>query len=51
MKIIWELKRHYPQDVEILSEEETKEFTPASPSRKMATRAPPVYIIPNNGDD
>jgi hypothetical protein len=50
MKIIRKLKRHCPQDLETLSEE-TKEFNPASPSRKMATCAPPVYVIPNNDDD
>jgi hypothetical protein len=37
--------------VETLSEEEMEEFTPASPPRKMATRAPPVYVIPNNDED
>jgi hypothetical protein len=48
MKTIRKLKRHCPQGVETLSDEETEEFTPASPPRKMVTRAPPVYIIPNN---
>jgi hypothetical protein len=28
-----------------------EEFTLASPPHKMATRAPPVYVIPNNDDD
>jgi hypothetical protein len=51
MKTIQKLKCHYPQDVETYSNEETEEFTPASPPRKMATRAPPVYVIPNNDDD
>jgi hypothetical protein len=51
MKIVRKLKNRYPQDMETLSEEETKEFTPASPARKMATHAPPVYAIPNNDDD
>jgi hypothetical protein len=51
MKTIQKLKRHYPQDMQMLSEEETEEFTLASPPRQMATCAPPVYIIPNNGDD
>jgi hypothetical protein len=51
MKTIQKLKCHYPQDVETHSNEETEEFTPASPPRKMATRAPPVYVIPNNDDD
>jgi hypothetical protein len=51
MKTIWKLKRHCPQDVEILSVEETEEFTPASPPRKMETGAPPVYVIPNHDDD
>jgi hypothetical protein len=51
MKIVRKLKRHCPQDVETLSVEETKEFTPASPPRKMSTRAPPVYVIRHNDDD
>jgi hypothetical protein len=51
MKIIWKLKCHYPQGMETLFEEVIEEFTPASPPRKMATRAPPVYVIPNNDDD
>jgi hypothetical protein len=51
MKTIWKLKRHYPQGMETLSNEETKEFTLASPPRKVATRAPPVYVIPDNDDD
>jgi hypothetical protein len=50
MKTIRKLKHHYPQGMETLSEEETEEFTPTSPPRKMVTRAPPVYIIPNNDD-
>jgi hypothetical protein len=51
MKTIKKLKRHYPQGVETLSNEETKEFTLASPPHKMATRAPLVYVIPNNDVD
>jgi gas vesicle protein len=51
MMTIQKLKHHYPQDVETLSNEETEEFTPASPPHKMATRSPPVYVIPNNDDD
>jgi hypothetical protein len=51
MKTIRMLKRHYPEGVETLSNEETEEFTLASPPHKMSTRAPPVYIIPNNDDD
>jgi hypothetical protein len=51
MKTIQKLKRHSPQGVETLSEEETKEFTPTSPPRKMVTRAPLVYVLPNNDDD
>jgi hypothetical protein len=51
MKIIRRLKHHCPQDLETLFEKETKEFTPASPPHKMATHAPPVYVIPNNDDD
>jgi hypothetical protein len=51
MKTIQKLKRHYPQGMETLSNEETEEFTLASPPHKMVTRAPPVYVIPNNDDD
>jgi hypothetical protein len=51
MKTIQMLKRHYPQGMETLSDEEMEEFTLASPPHKMATRAPPVYVIPNNDDD
>jgi hypothetical protein len=51
MKTIRKLKRHYPQCVETLSNEETKEFTLASPPRKMVTHAPPVYVIHNNDVD
>jgi hypothetical protein len=42
MKAIRKLKHRCPQGVETLSEEETEEFTPASPPRKMTTYAPPV---------
>jgi hypothetical protein len=51
MKTFRKLKRHYPQGMETLSEEVMEEFTPTSPPRKMATHAPPLYIIPNNDDD
>jgi hypothetical protein len=51
MKIIRELKCHCPKDMETPSEEDTEEFTPASPPCKIATHAPPVYIIPHNDDD
>jgi hypothetical protein len=51
MKIVRKLKPRCTQDVETLSKEETEEFTPASPPRKMVTRAPPVDVIPNNDDD
>jgi uncharacterized HAD superfamily protein len=51
MDTIQKLKHHCPQGMETFSEEETKEFTPTSPPRKMVTRAPPVYVIPNNDDD
>jgi hypothetical protein len=50
MKILQKMNCHYPQGVEIFSMEETEEFTPAAQPRKMATCAPPVYIIPNNDD-
>jgi anion-transporting ArsA/GET3 family ATPase len=48
MKAIQKMKRRYPQEWETLSDEETKEFSPHSPPRKMAMRAPPAYIIPND---
>jgi hypothetical protein len=51
MKTIQKLKHHCPQSVETLSDEDMEEFTPASPPRKIATRAPLVYVIPNNDDD
>jgi hypothetical protein len=51
MKTIQKLKHHYTQGVETLSNEETEEFTLASSPHKMATHAPPVYIIPNNDFD
>jgi hypothetical protein len=51
LKTIQKLKRHYPQGVETLSNEETEEFTLASPPCKMVTHAPPVYVIPNNNVD
>jgi hypothetical protein len=42
------MKHRYPQDLETLSDEETEEFSPHSLPRKMATRAPPAYVIPND---
>jgi hypothetical protein len=48
MRTIRKMKRRYPQDLETLSDEETEEFTPHSPPRKMATRALPTYVIPND---
>jgi hypothetical protein len=51
MKTIRKLKHCYPQDMETLSNEGTKEFTPASAPHKMATPAPPVYVILNNDND
>uniref|UniRef100_UPI003D09F523 hypothetical protein n=1 Tax=Sulfurimonas sp. TaxID=2022749 RepID=UPI003D09F523 len=51
MKTIRKLKRHCPQGMQMLSEEEIEEFTLASPPCKMAIHAPPVYVIPNNDDD
>jgi hypothetical protein len=51
MKTIRKLKHCCPQGMEMLYEEETEEFTPISPPRKMATRAPPVYVIPKNEGD
>jgi hypothetical protein len=48
MKTIRKMKHRYPQDLETLLDEETKEFSPHSLPCKMATRAPPTYIIPND---
>jgi hypothetical protein len=48
MKTIRKMKHRYPQDLETLSDEETEEFSPHSPPRKLATRAPPAYVIPND---
>jgi hypothetical protein len=48
VKTIQKMKRHYPQDLESFSDEETEEFSLHSPPRKMAKRAPPVHIIPND---
>jgi hypothetical protein len=51
MRTIRKMKRRHPQDLETLSDEETEEFTPHSPPRKTATRAPPMCIIPNDIED
>jgi hypothetical protein len=51
MRTIRKMKRRHPLDLETLSDEETEEFTPHSPPHKMATRAPPTYIIPNDIED
>jgi hypothetical protein len=51
MKTLQKLKLHCTQDWETLFDEEIEEFTPSSPPRKMSTRVPPVYVIPNNDDD
>jgi hypothetical protein len=48
MKTIRKMKHRYPQDLETLSDEEAEEFSPHSPPRKMATRAPNAYFIPND---
>jgi hypothetical protein len=42
------MKRQCHQDWETLSDEETKEFSSHSLPRKMATHAPPAYVIPND---
>jgi hypothetical protein len=47
-KIIQKMKRHCPQDLETLSDEEIEEFSLHSPPRKLATCAPPAYVIPND---
>jgi hypothetical protein len=51
IKTIQKLKHHCPRGMKTLSDEETEEFTPASPPRKMVARAPLVYVIPNNDVD
>jgi hypothetical protein len=48
MKTIRKMERHYPQDLETLSNEETEEFSLHSPPCKLATCAPPAYVIPND---
>jgi hypothetical protein len=48
METIQKMKRRYPQDLEALLDEGTEEFSPHSPLRKLATRAPPAYVIPND---
>jgi hypothetical protein len=45
MKTIRKMKHCCPHDLETLSDEETEEFSPHSPPRKMATCAPPAYVI------
>jgi hypothetical protein len=44
MNIIRMLKRHYPQDVETLSNKGTEEFTLASPPSHMATSFPTMRM-------
>jgi hypothetical protein len=48
MKTIWKMKCHCPQDWETLLNDEIEEFSLHSPPRKMATRAAPTYVIPND---
>jgi hypothetical protein len=51
MKTIRKMKRRYPQDLETLLDEETEVFSPHSPCCKMATQAPPAYVISNDVED
>ncbi|GJM91706.1 hypothetical protein PR202_ga08110 [Eleusine coracana subsp. coracana] len=51
MKTVRKLKRHLPEDEELSSNEELEEKTWSSSPRKMASRAPPAYIIPNSNED
>jgi hypothetical protein len=44
------MKHRYPLDLETLSDEETEEFSLHSPPHKMATRAPPAYVNPNEAE-
>jgi hypothetical protein len=48
MKAIRKMKRRYPHDLETLSDEGTEEFSLHSLPHRLATRAPPVYVIPND---
>jgi hypothetical protein len=47
MKTIRKMKHRYPQNLNTLSDEQTEEFSLHSPPHKMATHAPPAYVIPN----
>jgi hypothetical protein len=51
MKTIRKMKRRYPQDLETILDEQTEEFSPHSLPHKMATRASPAYVIPNDVED
>jgi hypothetical protein len=51
MKTIRKMKRHCLQDWESRSDEEIEEFSPHSLPHKMATHAPPTYIILNDVED
>jgi hypothetical protein len=51
MKTIRKMKHRYPQDLETILDEEIEEFSPHSPPHKMATRAPPTYVINNYVED
>jgi hypothetical protein len=51
MKIIQKMKHRYPQELEMFLDEETKECSPHLPPHRMATRAPPAYVIPNDVED
>jgi hypothetical protein len=48
MKTIRKMKRRCAQDLETLLDEEKEEFSLHSPPRKLATRAPPAYVIAND---
>jgi hypothetical protein len=48
MKTIRKMKHCCPHDLETLSDEKTEEFSLHSPPRKMATCAPPAYVIHND---
>jgi hypothetical protein len=48
LKTIRKMKYRCPQDWETLLGDEIEEFSLHSPAYKMATRAPPAYVIPNN---
>jgi hypothetical protein len=48
MKTIQKMKHRCPLELETLLDEETEEFNLHSPPHKLATRAPPAYVVSND---